>query len=65
MLKQYNEGKTNVDAIIDSLMTYEYKLVELGIESENRFKRLKGLEQDYKRTLLVIIQSRVLFNFSR
>ena len=51
LLKSYCEGKTKPEDIIEDLKSYEGKLVELGLEKENRFKRLKGLEQDYLRTL--------------
>ena len=51
VLKLYFEGKTKPEDVIEALKAYEQKLVELGIEEANRFERLKGLEQDYLRTL--------------
>ena len=51
VLKSYSEGETKPEDVIEALKAYEQKLVELGIEKANRFERLKGLEQDYLRTL--------------
>ena len=50
-LKLYCEGKATSKDVIEVLKSYEGKLVELGLEKENRFERLRGLEQDYLRTL--------------
>ena len=51
VLKLYFEGKAKPEDVVEVLKAYEQKLVELGIEEVNRFERLKGLEQDYLRTL--------------
>ena len=51
VLKLYCEGKAKPEDVIKALKSYEEKLVVLGLEKENRFARLKGLEQDYLRTL--------------
>ena len=50
-LKLYCKGRAKPDEVVDALKSYEAKLVKLGLEKENRFERLKGLEQDYLRTL--------------
>ena len=51
VLKLYCEGGAKPEDVIKALKSYEAKLVELGMEKENRFERLKGLEQDYLTTL--------------
>ena len=51
VLKLYVEGKAKPEDVIQALRVYEEKLVELGIEKSNRFERLKGLEQNYLKTL--------------
>ena len=51
ILKEFVEGKATPEKVIDALKAYEEKLVKLGIEKENRFERIKGLEEDYLRTL--------------
>ncbi|MCD6371623.1 MAG: hypothetical protein J7L39_02785, partial [Candidatus Aenigmarchaeota archaeon] len=51
VLKLYVEGKAKPEDVIEALKVYESKLVELGIEKSNRFERLKGLEDNYLRTL--------------
>ena len=51
VFKLYCEGKAKPEDVIEALKSYEGKLVELGLEKNNRFKRLKGLEQGYLRTL--------------
>jgi len=50
-LREYVKGRIEPEVVIEALKAYEEKLVKLGREKENRFKRLKGLEQDYLRTL--------------
>lgn len=50
-LRAYEEGKAKPEDVIEALKIFEQKLVELGLEKENRFERLKGLEEDYLRTL--------------
>lgn len=51
ILQLYCEGKAKPADVIEALKSYEEKLVELGLEKENRFRRLKGLEKNYLRTL--------------
>lgn len=50
-LREFVDGRSKPEDVIEALKEYEEKLVKLGIEKENRFNRLRGLEEDYLRTL--------------
>lgn len=51
VLKLYSENRAKPKDLIEALKAYEKKLVKLKLEKINRFERLKGIEQEYLRTL--------------